>query len=136
MYTRGRFACICQSAQVWSSTPRVFRLPLTCAPCLVPRFSIKGQAGEDAVLCTEDRTYVVRSVTLSNSVLVVTRDAEDDWDDLGGTVVIRDTVNEILELTPTVPKLQKLSSLLQGREYTGDEDDENEVRKVLQSNMI
>lgn len=40
-------------------------------------------------------------------------------------VVIRDQVNEILELTPTVPRIQKLVSLLRGREY--DETNEDDV---------
>lgn len=89
---------------------------------IISRFSIKGETTEDAVLCTEDKTYAIRSVVLSNSVLVVTRDVEEEWEDEGGTVVIRDTLNEILELTATVPKMAKLSSLLRGREYTGEEE--------------
>jgi sister chromatid cohesion protein DCC1 len=82
------------------------------------RLSIKGQSGEDAVLCTDDATYAIRSVVLSNSILVVTPQPESD------TVVIRDQVNEILELTPAVPKLHKLSALLKGREYDDVHDSE------------
>lgn len=72
------------------------------------------------MLCTEDKTYSVRSVTLSNSVLVVTPPGDDDA--LQG-VVIRDQVNEILELAPAVPKLYKLSAMLKGREYDDGEED-------------
>jgi sister chromatid cohesion protein DCC1 len=66
----------------------------------------------------------MRSVVLSNSVLVVTSppnasSAEFSNDD----VVIRDQVNEIMELTPSVPKLHKLAALLRGREYDEGEDD-------------
>ncbi|KAG5648993.1 hypothetical protein DXG03_000342 [Asterophora parasitica] len=40
-------------------------------------------------------------------------------------VVIRDQINEILELTPSVPKLHTLTALLRGREYDdGQEDDD------------
>ncbi|KAF8195807.1 sister chromatid cohesion protein Dcc1, partial [Mycena galopus ATCC 62051] len=85
------------------------------------RFSIKGQSGEDAVLCTDDATYTIRSVVLSNTILVVTPPAESGTD----TVVIRDQVNEILELTPAVPKLHKISALLRGREYDDVHDSED-----------
>ncbi|KAF8351391.1 hypothetical protein F5887DRAFT_1194907 [Amanita rubescens] len=37
-----------------------------------PRLSIKGQSNEDAVLCTRDKTYTIRSVVLSNTILVAT----------------------------------------------------------------
>jgi hypothetical protein len=65
----------------------------------------------------------MRSVILSNSVLIVAAPpyslTEDD-------VVIRDQVNEILELTPTVPKLQKLGSLLRDLEYDEGQEDDSE----------
>jgi sister chromatid cohesion protein DCC1 len=97
---------------------------------LIARFTIKGQTGEDAVLCTTDKTYSLRSVALSNSVLVVT----PSW---GGSssinttsgrepVVIRDELHEILELAPSVPKLHGLISLLRGKEYNeSDEVEDN-----------
>lgn len=80
---------------------------------------IKGHPTEDAVLCTSDKTYAVRSVVLSNTVLVVTPSRSDP----DGTVHIRDQLHEILELVPVVPKLHKLSILLRDMEYDeGDED--------------
>ncbi|KAG1802728.1 sister chromatid cohesion protein Dcc1 [Suillus plorans] len=80
---------------------------------------IKGHPTEDAVLCTLQKTYAVRSVVLSNSVLVVTPSRSDP----DGTVHIRDQLHEILELVPVVPKLHKLSILLRDMEYDeGDED--------------
>ena len=56
---------------------------------------------------------------MSNSVLVVTSppDASDSAEFTEDGVVIRDQVNEIIELTPSVPKLHKLATLLKGREY-------------------
>ncbi|RDB22606.1 Sister chromatid cohesion protein DCC1 [Hypsizygus marmoreus] len=90
------------------------------------QLKVKGHAAEDAVLCTPDKTFAVRSVVLSNSVLVVAPppDASSaDFADDG--VVIRDQVNEILELTPCIPRLHALTALLRGREYDdGQEDDE------------
>lgn len=75
-------------------------------------FSIKGQENEEAVLCTQDRTYTVRSVVLSNTILIV-----KSSDPGGNSVDIRDQVNNILELAPCVPKLQKLDLLLKGKIY-------------------
>ncbi|KAF9495387.1 hypothetical protein BDN71DRAFT_1447540 [Pleurotus eryngii] len=104
---------------------------------------IKGVHGEDAVLCTTDKTYSMRSVVLSNSVLVVTQPPtstcsgspsataggvrDESTVDPSDTVVIRDTLNEIIELAPTVPKLYKLNGLLRGREYNDSSVDEDVV---------
>lgn len=91
--------------------------------------TIKGQANEEAVLCTSNKTYAVRSVVLSNSVLVVTRPPADSEVD-GDAIVIRDQVNEILELTPSVPKLHKLGALLRGMEYDEGQEDGDEGMDV------
>lgn len=94
-------------------------------------FTIKGTPEEDAVLCTADKTYTIRSIVLSNSVLVVTpdptsKDAEEDRDDdPAEEVFIRDQLNEIIELVPSVPRLHKLTSLLRGREYDEGHEDED-----------
>ncbi|KAF9244926.1 hypothetical protein BU15DRAFT_85766 [Melanogaster broomeanus] len=84
-----------------------------------PILSIKGHPTEDAVLCTADKTYALRSVVLSNTVLVLTPSRTDPE----GTVHVRDQLHEILELVPSIPKLHKLAVLLRGMEYDeGDED--------------
>ncbi len=72
----------------------------------------------------------MRTVNLSNSVLVVTPPDASSMDLDDDKLVIRDQVNEIIELTPSVPKLHKLASLLKGSEYDEtsveeDEDDSN-----------
>jgi sister chromatid cohesion protein DCC1 len=66
-------------------------------------------------------TYSIRSVVLSNSILVVTPQSSTD------TVVICDQVNEILELTPAVPKLHKLAALLRRWEYDDVQDSEDQL---------
>jgi sister chromatid cohesion protein DCC1 len=81
--------------------------------------TVKGQRDEDAMLCTEDKTYTVRSVVLSNSMLVVAPHPERPSD----TIIIRDQLNEILELVPSVPKLHKLGGLLRGMEYDEGQED-------------
>ncbi|TFK82179.1 hypothetical protein K466DRAFT_603889 [Polyporus arcularius HHB13444] len=94
-----------------------------------PRFTIIGATDEDAVLCTADKTYTVRSVVLSNSILVVTSDplgenVEDD-DEPIHEVFIRDQLQEVIELVPSVPRLHKLNSFLRGREYDEGHEDED-----------
>jgi sister chromatid cohesion protein DCC1 len=88
--------------------------------------TIKGNADDDAVLCTADKTYSMRSVVLSNSILVVTVPPTTENGDISESgsrgVVIRDQLQEIIELVPSVPKLHRLNELLKGREY--DEDQE------------
>ncbi|KAL0576923.1 Ctf8p and Ctf18p associating protein [Marasmius crinis-equi] len=89
------------------------------------RFDIKGDAAEEAVLCTDDRTYALRSVALSNTIVVATSPQySSNLDFADDTLVIRDQVNEILELTPIVPRLHKLTTLLRGKEYGEDHEDE------------
>ncbi|KAI0315138.1 sister chromatid cohesion protein Dcc1 [Amylostereum chailletii] len=94
--------------------------------------TIKGGPDDDAVLCTADKTYNIRSVVLSNSVLVVSplADPGSGMDVDGGTghVFIQDSLNEILELQPAVPKLHRLRVLLRGLEWEeGHEDDEEDT---------
>jgi sister chromatid cohesion protein DCC1 len=70
-------------------------------------------------MCTADRTYSLRSVVLSNTVLVLTPSRTDP----DGTVHVRDQLHEVLELVSSVPKVHKLPVLLRGMEYDeGDED--------------
>ncbi|KAI0779946.1 sister chromatid cohesion protein Dcc1 [Fomes fomentarius] len=93
--------------------------------------TIKGAPDEDAVICTADKTYTVRSVVLSNSVLVVTPEggaAECEEDDgFAEEVFIRDELNEIIELVPSVPRLHKLKSILRGNEYDEGHEDEDDM---------
>ncbi|KAJ4478207.1 sister chromatid cohesion protein Dcc1 [Lentinula aciculospora] len=100
-------------------------------------FYIKGQPGEDAVLCTQDKTYAIRSVSLSNSILVVTSPPDSDVsseseDNSFPNIIIRDQLHEILELTQAIPKLHKLNTLLKGREYGEDEEDNDDGMNVEQ----
>ncbi|PIL34002.1 hypothetical protein GSI_03710 [Ganoderma sinense ZZ0214-1] len=92
-------------------------------------FMIKGAKEEDAVLCTADKTYTIRSVVLSNSVCVVTPDSslQGADEDEPVEVFIRDQLSEVIELVPSVPRLHKLKSLLRGQEYDEGHEDEDMV---------
>lgn len=92
------------------------------------RLCIKGQSNEDAVLCTADKTFGMRSIGLSNTILVVTPVPDNCSAELAeDAVVIRDQLNEVIELVPAVAKLQKLSVLIRDRQY--DEGNEEEVEE-------
>ena len=88
-------------------------------------WSIKGDTLDDAVLCTADKTYTVRSVVLSNAVLVVTPSGSNEASVPAPDAVIRDQLHEIYELIPSVPKLHKLNGLLRGHEYNEGQEDED-----------
>ncbi|KAI0256129.1 sister chromatid cohesion protein Dcc1 [Lactifluus subvellereus] len=86
--------------------------------------AIKGGPEDDAVLCTSDRTYNIRSVTLSNSVLVVS--PSPDLDASEGQVVIQDSLKELLELVPAVPRLHRLGALLREHQWEEGHEEEDE----------
>ncbi|CAE6401006.1 unnamed protein product [Rhizoctonia solani] len=97
--------------------------------------SIRGRPDDDAVLCTQSKTYAIRSVALSNSLLIMSNvksNSKPSGDsaielletDETDTMVISGEVSEILELVPTVPRLENLLHHLRGCEWNDDESDE------------
>ena len=81
------------------------------------------------MLCSAEKTYGMRSIGLSNTLLVVTPVPDDCASQFADdAVVIRDQLKEIIELTPSVPNLHKLSRVLKGRQYDEglEEDDEDD----------
>lgn len=85
---------------------------------------IKGGPEDDAVLCTSNKTYNIRSVTLSNSVLVVSPHPHVDGSE--DQVVIQDSLNELLELAPAVPKLHRMIVLLKEHLWEEGQDEEED----------
>jgi hypothetical protein len=51
----------------------------------------------------------------------------DNSQDVVKDVVIRDTIHEVLELVPTLPRLQRLSGMLRGREYDEGHEEDDEI---------
>jgi sister chromatid cohesion protein DCC1 len=91
---------------------------------------IKGGPEDDAVLCTSDKTYNIRSVILSNSVLLVSPSPRIDGSE--NQVVIQDSLNELLELVPAVPRLYRMNVLLKEHEWEeGHEEDEDESFRAV-----
>jgi sister chromatid cohesion protein DCC1 len=91
-----------------------------------PSLMIKGGPEDDAALCTSNKTYNIRSVTLSNSVLLVSPSLHIDGSE--NQVVNQDSLNELLELVPAVPKLHRVNVLLKahGWEEGHEEEEDNE----------
>ncbi|KAG8705774.1 hypothetical protein FRC09_002767 [Ceratobasidium sp. 395] len=91
-----------------------------------PSLTIRGKPDDDAVLCTQDKTYALRSVTLSNNFLIISSASGSTIDSEAeeNALVISGEATEILELVPTVPRLENLLGHLKGCEYYDDESDE------------
>ncbi|THH09399.1 hypothetical protein EW145_g2056 [Phellinidium pouzarii] len=86
------------------------------------RLTIRGREDDEAVLCTADKTYSIRAVTVSNSFCILTPPGIRE----SGDAVIRDSVRQILELSPSIARLHRLNGLLRGCEYNEDSDEKYE----------
>lgn len=81
-----------------------------------PRLSIKGKDTDDAILCTGAQTYALRAVNVSNSFVIATGSLTDGQEE----VFIQDEIHEIMEIIPTVPRLERIRAVLRGCEYGRD----------------
>ncbi|BEI86217.1 hypothetical protein CcaverHIS002_0605040 [Cutaneotrichosporon cavernicola] len=76
--------------------------------------TIKGRPSDDAVLCTADKTYALRGVSISNSLLVL-RPPPSSADELH----IRDIRHEVLECVPAPGRTERLHTLLRDSAWRG-----------------
>ena len=83
-----------------------------------PSLMIKCGPEDQAVLCTSDKTYVICSVTLSNSVPLLSPSPQN-------------SLNELLELAPAVPKLHLMNVLLKEHEWEEGHEDEDESFRAV-----
>ncbi|TDL26230.1 hypothetical protein BD410DRAFT_572988 [Rickenella mellea] len=86
--------------------------------------TVKGRATDDAVLCTSEKTYNIRSVTLSNAFCVLTSPEGEE----SGQTVIRDSIQEIYELVPSISKLHRIDGILKDCEYDEGLEDDDDYR--------
>ena len=106
-----------------------------------PPLILNGRLVDDATLSTEERTYAVRVVSQSNSLLLCT-----PGDDEQGNCNLRLHTNasELMELVPTPARVERLGALLGGgAEYAGEHAEGDarvqrlytprEVRSVVQA---
>ncbi|XP_009758567.1 uncharacterized protein [Nicotiana sylvestris] len=96
------------------------------------RVTLRGQPDEDAVLCSQSKTYAIKFVGTSNSVFLIPppdlpithgaspNSSEKHHDNLTVASVIK-VVPGSLELVEVAPRLDKLKSLLSENPYGFDE---------------
>ena len=78
-----------------------------------------GRLADEAVLVTHDATYAVRQVSQSNSLLLCSVDERDNG---SHALVLRQNVQDTLELVRTSANLERIMSLLNEDMYTGGEE--------------
>eukprot|EP01130_Rhizamoeba_saxonica_P016310 TRINITY_DN7519_c0_g1_i1.p1 TRINITY_DN7519_c0_g1~~TRINITY_DN7519_c0_g1_i1.p1 ORF type:complete len:343 (-),score=70.09 TRINITY_DN7519_c0_g1_i1:17-1009(-) len=85
-------------------------------------FKIKGSNKIPVVLCTEDKTYSIKSVGTSNTVYFLSSNMDDDH------LIVQTCVDHVLEMERTNPKLHTLKYILQNDEL--DLDKANTIEQL------
>lgn len=78
---------------------------------------IKGLADDEAVLCTESKTFIVRQVNTSNSLVLTNKDPISDQH------IVHDDISSTIELLPCVARLGRIDELLRDSSYSGHENE-------------
>ncbi|CAO3612565.1 unnamed protein product [Mucor hiemalis] len=99
-------------------------------PALVEAFEsgssivIKGLPEDEAVLCTDSKTFVVRQVNTSNSIILIEKEVRDQRS------YVHDNVSNTIELLPCIARLSRLDELLKDTSYSGPEKESSESKKL------
>lgn len=95
------------------------------------RLTIKGRYDDQAVLVTDTQTLALRAVSQSNSLLLCNLDAHPSSSGLGTeahpgkpALYLRSNVTDTLELTPVVPRLDRLLGLLKASQFQGEQQEQ------------
>ncbi|CEP14108.1 hypothetical protein [Parasitella parasitica] len=92
------------------------------------KIAIKGLANDEAVLCTESKTFIIRQVNTSNTVLLVNTESTPDQH------VIHGATTSTIELVPCTPRLNRIDTLLKESSYSGSENEPDIIKnKTLYS---
>ena len=110
---------------------------------ILSKLVIKGQPNDDAVLCTDDTTYTMRSVQNSNSLLLCRPQLSGSGSKGEGKgkgkgkkraaadyLNIESTLHQTLELDLCVPRLEKIGDLLRGQEWTLEINEEERQEQL------
>lgn len=107
-------------------------LLLEVDPNLLPDFlhnrvMIRGQADEDAVVCTPSTTYALKSVSTSNTIFLIppAPNAHSQSPNVVESASVLKVAPCNMELSHIAPKLDKLKTLLAQKPYRPDEGDKN-----------
>ncbi|KAK9911252.1 hypothetical protein M0R45_035173 [Rubus argutus] len=97
------------------------------------RVTVRGQPDEDAVICTESKTYAIKSVGTSNSVFLIPPSCQFNsfeepkcfdvnYHDQQSAASVLKIAPGTMELVEIAPRLDKLKLLLSENPYRSDED--------------
>lgn len=81
------------------------------------RLTIKGRPSDDAVLCTHNKTYALRGVSISNSLLVLRPGSIASSS--SSELHIRDIRHEVLECVPAAGRTERLHTVLRDSAWRG-----------------
>ncbi|WVR06521.1 hypothetical protein IAU60_003552 [Kwoniella sp. DSM 27419] len=79
--------------------------------------TIKGRPSDDAVLCTPTSTFLLRTVGISNSLLVCRPDPTTTAS--SSTLHLRDTCHQVLECVPVAANLERIRTTLRDSAWQG-----------------
>lgn len=92
----------------------------------VHRLQVKGKPSDDAVICTPTATYQLRSISLSNSLILFEPPAVSSASTSSSVeevsppeLQVQDTLHEILELLPIVPRVVRIEKILKDSAWEG-----------------
>ncbi|KAI7863422.1 sister chromatid cohesion protein Dcc1 [Spinellus fusiger] len=88
---------------------------------------IKGLPEDEAVLCTDTKTYNVRQVSTSNTMLLTLPVSTQ------GVMTVLDELSSTIELLPCVPGLQRIDTLLEETRYAGEQQEAHLSDKAFYS---
>lgn len=106
------------------------------------RVTLRGQSDEEAVLCTSSKTYAVKFVGNSNSVLLIPPSDKvpelcDDKEEKNMVVApVLKVAPGCMELLEVAPKLDKLKLLMSQNPYTFSETSEMDISEVREKTDI
>lgn len=99
------------------------------------------------MLCTPESTYTLRTVQISNELVLLTPPSLSEPDVFGGfeqgerekRLEMRETVHELVELAVCMPRLERIEDVLRGQEWDGlDAEDfpQRPVRSIFSSTLF
>lgn len=85
------------------------------------------------MLCTDSKTFIVRQVNTSNSIVLVNKSVQDQKS------YVHDDLSNTIELLPCIARLSRLDDLLKETSYSGPENEsslDSKVKQVLAAHLF
>jgi len=109
-------------------------------PVYLNRVWIRGDKEDEAIICTDTRTFVIKEAEVSNTMLLgVPQKAATAGDDNNSmevdaerdVLLIADSFSSYLDPSASTPKLEKLQFLLNKARYRGPEHETDKADLVI-----